>query len=354
MSLRWADSFDHLASADMVKKYPIGVVATGADGITISSAAGRFGNGGQFAYANVTPSSTTHVTCAPSGLSSATVFAGFAFRRQTISTFDRQIFAFKETGVRHIGLSINSSSQLYITRDTTAISAATGVTILENVWYYVDLEAFINDTTGTAALYINGALRATFGPGDTRNAGTAGLINQIQIGPNPSVAIAGTFEFDIDDLYVCDNAGSVNNGRLGDVRVEALFPSGNGNSSQLVGSDANSTDNYLLVDEAAPSTADYVESSTPGDKDTYAYGDLTPAAGTVHGVQIIPYAAKTDAGARTIVSVARLSGTEEDSAAKTLSTTPLYLPDIRETKPGGGAWSISDVNSAEFGVKVDT
>jgi hypothetical protein len=67
---------------------------------------------------------------------------------------------------------------------------------------------------------------------------------------------------------------------------------------------------------------------------------------------LLPYAAKTNAGVRSIASVARLSGTEVDSSDKALSVSYAYLPDIRETKPGGGAWSISDVNSAEFGVKV--
>jgi hypothetical protein len=159
---------------------------------------------------------------------------------------------------------------------------------------------------------------------------------------------------DFDDLYVCDGTGSAPaNDFLGDCRVEAIFPSGNGNSSVLVGSDGNSTDNYLLVDEAAPNTTDYVESSTVTDKDTYAYGNLAATTGTVFGVQPVPFAAKTDAGTRSIVSVARVSATEVDSAAKTLSTTYTYYPDVREAKPGGGAWAIGDVNGAEFGVKIN-
>lgn len=35
-----------------------------------------------------------------------------------------------------------------------------------------------------------------------------------------------------------------------------------------------------------------------------------------------------------------------------LSTSYLYYQTIYETKPGGGAWTTSDVNSSEFGVKV--
>jgi len=107
------------------------------------------------------------------------------------------------------------------------------------------------------------------------------------------------------------------------------------------------------VDETTPNDdTDYVESGTAGDKDTYTYTNLTPTAGTVYGVQILPYVRKTDAGARSIKSIARHSGTEVDGPEQVLGTSFVYARDIREAKPGGGAWSISDVNGAEFGVKV--
>jgi hypothetical protein len=122
----------------------------------------------------------------------------------------------------------------------------------------------------------------------------------------------------------------------------------------LAGSDGNSTNNYLLVDEATPNDdTDYVSSATPGDKDTYAYSNMNATAGTVFGVQPVPAARKDDAGARSIVTIARLSGTEVDGPVKTMATTYAYYADMRETKPGGGSWSISDVNSAEFGVKIN-
>jgi hypothetical protein len=152
-----------------------------------------------------------------------------------------------------------------------------------------------------------------------------------------------------------DTSGTINNDFKGDCRVEAIFPNGNGNSSVLVGSDGNSTDNYLLVDENPPnSDTDYVESSTVGDKDTYNYGSITSAFGVVHGVQICPFVKKTDAGVRSIANVARSSGTEADSASQALAATYGYLPTIKEDDPStpGSRWTVAGVNAAEFGVKV--
>ena len=101
--------------------------------------------------------------------------------------------------------------------------------------------------------------------------------------------------------------------------------------------------------------ADYVQSSTVGDKDTYNYTSITPLVGTIHGVQTVPYAAKTDAGTRTIVNVARSGSSESNSSSRTLSTTALYYPSVNELNPATGlAWTVSEINAGEFGVKVNT
>ena len=157
----------------------------------------------------------------------------------------------------------------------------------------------------------------------------------------------------MDDLYWYATAGSMTHPQ-GDVAVHLLLPSGNGNSSGMLGSDGNSTDNYLLVDEPGPNgDADYVSSDTPGVKDTYVMGDLIPTVGTVLGVKAVLTARKDAAGAGAIQSVYRLSGTEVDGASVALTTSHAsYVDPIQTTKPGGGAWSIADVNAVEIGVKV--
>jgi hypothetical protein len=157
-----------------------------------------------------------------------------------------------------------------------------------------------------------------------------------------------------DDLYVANEQGSVNNDFIGECRVRCLLPNGNGNSSQLVGSDGNSVNNYQLVDEATPDTTDYVFSSTVGDKDTYTFTDLPDTSGTVAGVQVSALGLKTDVGARTLAVVTRHASSEHDSIDLGLPTvTPAYVYEVQDTNPvAGGAWLRTDVNAAEFGVKV--
>ena len=247
-------------------------------------------------------------------------------------------------GAQPIRVLVVDDHQIFTHALTTVLS--------QDTFYYIELKVTISDSAGVIVLKINGATELNLTSQDTRNGGnaTADTITLGAGGQNNSAAI-----FSYDDLYICDGTGSApDNDFLGDCRVEASLPSGNGNSSQLVGSDADSTNNYLLVDESAPNgDTDYVESSTVGNKDTYAMGNLASTSGTVYGVQPVPVAKKTDAGSRSIVSVVRLSSTEVDSAAKTLTSSYLILPDVRTTKPGGGAWTITDWNNAEAGVKVN-
>ncbi len=339
MSLLFCDSFDHYVTANILTKWPGSSIAN----LVLSSGAARFGAAG-FSHLDNSGGGYLETTILPVG---DVHFIGFAYRPDNVGG-SGTILGMRDGGSAQWELGQDASHHLYVSRNGTVLGTATSV-LSNSVWYYVEVKVTIHNSSGTVDIRLNGVSDLSLTGQDTQNTANA-FADTLRLGKN-----GNSCQWQFDDLYVCDDAGSApTNTFLGDVRVEAILPSGNGNSSVLVGSDSNSTDNYLLVDEASPnSDTDYVESSTVGDKDTYAMGNVTPTTGTVYGVQVIPFAKKTDAGTRSIVSVARLSGTEVDSAVKVLSTSYQYLPDIREAKPGGGVWSITDVNNAEFGVKVN-
>jgi hypothetical protein len=159
---------------------------------------------------------------------------------------------------------------------------------------------------------------------------------------------------DIDDLYVWDGAGSINNTFPGDVRVFAVLPSGAGNSAQWTPSTGT---NYSAVDDATPNTSDYVSSSTPTNKDTYAFSDIA-GSGTVLGAQLSLYAQKAASGStRGIQGVCRSVTTESNSVEAVLGTSWRYwVQAIYETDPAtAAAWaSVAALNAAEFGVYLST
>jgi hypothetical protein len=336
MAGRFIDGFDHYPAAEMLHKWS-------SWSNTVSFVTGRFGG----SALSTASRSVTKVLD-----NQAEWIIGFGFQHLGVSTATGPFLRFMAGATIQDDLYWDASAlKLSVRRGGSTVLGTTTLQLNANVWYYVELRLVFNDTTGVVQLRVNGVQDINLSSQDTNNAG-GNVADRIQFG-DPG---ASNINVSIDDLYLNDATGSAPmNTFLGDCRVETIYPNGNGNSSQLVGQDADSTDNYLNVDETnSDDDTTYNESSTVGNKDTYAYGNLAVTSGTVYAVQILPWARKTDAGTRSIVTVARLAGTEVDSSAYSLPDTYTYVgQNIRETKPGGGAWTISDVNSAEFGVKIN-
>jgi hypothetical protein len=229
---------------------------------------------------------------------------------------------------------------------TVLASAPTG-SFPTAAWFYAEIKIVFSNTVGTVEVRINGTALITATGLDTNNSTTVGSdLIAIQT-PNAG----GNRQ--IDDFYICNGSGSVNNNFLGDVRVATLAPTGNGASSQLAGSDGNSTDNYLLVDESPYNTTDYVSSSTSGQKDSYAMADLPGSASSVLAVQQVATLIKTDAGAIQAKHLVRSGATNYTTAGFNLSAGYVTYFYVRETDPNtSAAWTVSNVNAHEAGIEV--
>lgn len=223
----------------------------------------------------------------------------------------------------------------------TVVATSASVVLTTATWYYFEVKVVVHDTTGSVEVRVGEAVVVSYS-GDTRNGAATAVQFMSNAAPASSV--------DFDDLYVEDAA------YLGDVTVESLSPTGNGSSSGWGGSDGNSTDNYLLVDDPTTSNVtDYVGASASGTLDLYTMGDL-PAGYSVIAIQEVIYAQKSDAGtAPTLLPVAKgQSGTTRtDTALPALSTTAqAYVGDLRTTDPDGNALTAARVNAMEVGVKI--
>jgi hypothetical protein len=281
----------------------------------------------------------------------STMIAGFAFRMaSTVEAVGPLTFG-GVGGITHIEIRRTLTGGFQVYRGATLIaSSATGLYV-SATWYHLEAKVFIDDTVGSVEVRLNGVQIINFF-GDTRNAGADALIYTVFLSAGSG---APDRLMNVDDVFICNGAGSVNNDFLGDCTVQTLYPDGNGNYSQGTGSDGNSTDNYLLVDEAnVPNTSDYVAFATTGLKDSYTFSDL--GAGTVYGVAQRAYAAKSEAGARTMRNFTRIGATDYPSAVdQGLSVTPTYTgkSDIMQVSPASGSlWTVAEVNAAQFGVEA--
>ena len=145
-----------------------------------------------------------------------------------------------------------------------------------------------------------------------------------------------------------DTTGSApNNDFLGDVRIDAVYPTADGTYTAWTPS--TGTSHYALVDETTPNTTDYNSSNTIGQKDSYVMGNPPSLASQIiYGVRVKVAAQKDDAGSRSMKVGVRSGTTDSLSAAQALGTSQLYYTNIHEVDPGTGAsWTPSGVDNME-------
>lgn len=245
----------------------------------------------------------------------------------------------------------NSTLQLYLatTQVDTALSAEFAQT---STWLHIGIDALI-DASGWVYVYLDGIEVLSY-VGDT-TVGAAAVDSLIVGSPRASQFWNNYIYY--DDLYVENLAGEGAAALVPDYRFVPVTPDGNGNASQWTGSDADSTDNYLHVDEIPPDgDTSYVETDVNGYQDDYTMSNITvPAGYEVSAVIALAYAKKLNAGGsldlklgvRTTVSGTPYAAT---GASMPLGTDYTLVWERRATRPDAGTWDETTVNALEIGV----
>lgn len=336
MALRFIDGFDHYVTADMLLKW----TAAGAIAPTIASGGRRSGQA--LRISSATASSLSKTIDAQ-----ATWIIGFALNAAALPTVDRPILALVETATLHVDVRVKPDGTFIVTRNGTTLGTSTA-TLTAGSYSYIEFKCTIDNSAGAFELRLNGTNILSASSQDTQNGGTA-TANVIRLGY--AAGITSSSNWDYDDLYVCDSTGSDNNDFLGDCRVDTYMPSGAGNTTNLTPSAGS---NYQCVDESLQNgDTDYVQSSTATDKDTYAVTDMTHTPTDIYGVQVNLVSKKDDAGARSIAAVTRSGGADYDGATQALSTSYVVYLEVVEQDPNtSAAWTKTNLNAAEFGVKI--
>jgi hypothetical protein len=347
MTLLFYDGFDHYSTAELGDKY---LSATG--NITVNATEGRRGTG---CY-QVTDSFAVDYIIAPISGAKTTYIVGFALKVTNWGGHDMANHRYAMTpqfisdSGTELALRLNDDKKFEVIRGPAiappSAILATGTQVIQtNKWYYIEIKYFANDTTGTAEVRINNLVDIDF-TGDT--VGTSDQINRIDIGNSGGWSMA----YYLDDFYICDDLGTEANDFLGDVKVETEFPTGAGANTQWT---PTAGANWQCVDESTPNDdTDYVHTNISGYYDTYEFGNLTTISGEVFGVQINMYGKKPDAGTKYIRSAVRPTTTEYDGNLHSLGDSYGYFIDLYTTNPETtSGWTISEVNSGEFGIKSE-
>lgn len=233
-------------------------------------------------------------------------------------------------------------------------------------WIYFQWKVVINNTTGSFELRYDKRAGHTGEQTATWDAASSGLDTQNQtsadgnrmelsyVTGNPSRTVA------FDDIYVCDDTGSVNNDFLGRVAIVTQKPASPG---------PGDTDEWVLAGGAGNLNAAWDEVANGGDDDARVTSkntnDITLAQVdplaflrdvTIHGVSQRLTCKMETTGSLTLHHRWRkTTGTpaEVDGGSFVVNSTTYYGDsDIQETDPNTALpWVIADIDSYQHGVR---
>jgi len=253
----------------------------------------------------------------------------------------------------------NGSLNFYRGGGAGSTFLASAGTALSTSYKHLAFRFVIADTGGVIQVRVNGSTTNLVDfTGNTKNS-TDSLITSVAFGHIPGTdssynSIYGSAaELRLTDIIINTTSGSDFVTWPGDLHAEYLLPIASGTLNDAIGSDGNSTDNHLLVDEATINTADFIQLSSVGQKQTFTYPALDYIPTTIPLVQPVYYSKKDDAGSKSIGGYVKQGGSEAAGSVSTaLSTSDMFVAAPMTTNPvTSAAWTNSDLG-AEIGVTV--
>lgn len=342
MALRWVEGFEHYGAdgtsgatleARLLRKWNSADVTQGGGDGEIDTGWGT-GLGLMWTY------DIGHVEVALDNRDFWVI--GFAYKAPSAIGDIAYLVDCKNSTTQGIRLRRNGSNLEIIRGTSTVIGTATGV-ITATDWHYIELEFTIHNSTGSWEIRVNTSTEASASGVDTL--GTFATVGTIRFNADNNGAT-------LDDIYICDDSGSLNTTFLGAVKVEAIYPDGDDTSQWTPDS---GTTNYTQVDETPPDDdTSYVEADTVTEKDLYSYDALSVASANIRGAMVNTDVRLDAAGAETLITVCKSGTTESDDGGTSVSSTSYgTVTRIVEADPDTSSlWTVSGINAALFGMKM--
>lgn len=290
--------------------------------------------------------------------SSDTVFISFWFRSNLVSLTKNFLAIFHGgTSEYYNIIKMDTNGKLsWMPYSGGALAGPSTNSLTADTWHHIEIKCkFTNSTSaGDCLLKVDGGTWLDLGSGKDTMWGSIAT----GTGLGMYAGHAGLDDSYFDELVIWDDQGGAPwNTWQGKLQIETLKPNGNGNSSDFLGSDADSTDNYLHADEdTQDGDTSYSGSATVTDKDLYAYQDITGDVSTVQAVQVVSVAKRTGSTTRKAKALARTASIDYQGSEVLLGLDAYeYHEEQWLVNPNTtSAWIESEVNGAEFGLEITT
>jgi hypothetical protein len=215
------------------------------------------------------------------------------------------------------------------------------------VQHHLYLKLVFSDTVGVAQIKVDGVQVLNLTGQDT-SAQTSANCTIIRLWGQSS---SGQSDAIWSHIALADAAGDI----TGRPRVQALFADGAGNYSQWGLTGAGS---YIgAIQETTPDEdTTYAKSGTVGQRSSATYSNVLPSTAVIKAVAVVPRGRTDDGASRTIKTFVRAGGVDYDHAsAQSVPGSYGYLQQIYPVNPATGvAWTPTEVNAIEAGIKVES
>jgi hypothetical protein len=314
----------------------------------VNFSGGSFASGVTGAHGRVFDNGTFFASFTNPGGEEEFISAGCRFYFRTDST--DSILKFRTSAsANHIQAQRVAGGTLRIADAGNSVNYDSGsANISLTTWYYVTLYARINSSVGEfiAKLYdASGTLVETLTQ--------TGIDTQTGSSLFAAITVWGGTSGDTytDHLWV-DISGTFR----GCGYVETRSPTSNGDTNSWSRGGTDTGNNWDQVNETPKDTTSYVFSTGADQVDLYNFQDRSQV-GTPITVQQVTYARAHTAGTRQYKPICKIGGTiyEGDTVSVTSTSSDTAAVYNWQNNPAtGNAWTDSDIDGAQFGVKSVT
>lgn len=224
--------------------------------------------------------------------------------------------------------------------------------LTQDEWFYIEFKAVLDATFGWFEIRLNETRIMLIIEQNTSEQGSADAsgVRIFQEG------LAFTM-IAVDDWYVVDSTGTVNNDWLGDVVIEGLAPVNSVLEEWTDSPSLPAGDHYQNIDDVTGHDTDatYQRNNVPNNTDSFGHAELSRTDGGIVGVQQTLFARNDSAGPSTMkTNVFKSSSEEADGPLITVDdiTTYKHSEHILEENPiSSVAWLKADFVDHGFGYK---
>jgi hypothetical protein len=233
---------------------------------------------------------------------------------------------------------------------TPLVSSDTG-SYQTDQWFYTEAHPVIG-ATGAMEVRVNTKPVISLPSANTQAIGARATFDMINVGWESS----GTIQFadsGWDDMYLCDTAGSRNNGFLGNCRVKTQFVTGNSTPQDFaIGGTSPPAAAWQALLNTNLTDLEYIHDGTVGHESLFTIESIVNAP-MVFGIGVSGAYRQDDATQRTVRNLIKSGATLTEGGDQLINQTFTFYRDIFEINAATGVgFTGAELNALGIGPKV--